>query len=124
MSGITRDHIHLMTNLEKILKSSHQNCSMKEINYFNSVLKELDDKKEKKDLKLKQEIKQETVISEKIENEPKKANLEINNNNFEEQRIKNLQSLQSLVPIQMNKFAVINKNYYIKKINKFFILKL
>lgn len=101
MSGITRDHIHLLTNLEKILKSAHQDFASKEQNYFNSILKEIEDRKDKKDLKIKQEI----IPVEKTEIDIKKPNNEAHNN-FEEQRIKNLQSLQSLVPIQTTKFTV------------------
>ena len=103
MSGITRDHIHLLTNLEKILKSAHQDFASKEQHYFNSILKEIEDRKDKKDLKIKQEII--SISIEKNESEIKKPNNETLNN-YEEQRIKNLQSLQSLVPIQTTKFTV------------------
>lgn len=105
MSGITRDHIHLLTNLEKILKSAQQDFAVKEQNYFNSILKEIEDRKDKKDLKIKQDIIS-LEKNEKNEIEIKKPNNETINN-FEEQRIKNLQSLQSLVPIPTTKFTVI-----------------
>lgn len=48
-SGITKDHLHLLTNLDQLLKFNPQDVVNKENAYFLLLFREIEDKKEKKE---------------------------------------------------------------------------
>lgn len=115
-SGITKDHIHLLSNFEKIFKSSNQDLNLKEANFFNYIFKEIEEKKEKKDNKIK--IEQNSQIFPEIIEEDKKKN-EVDSSKTKE----NLNA-QMIFPVHITKFSVTKIIILIIKIYQNFRIKI
>lgn len=122
-TGITKDHLHLLTNLDQVLKFSPQEIVTKENAFFLSLFKEIEEKKDKKEAnsKSKQNNSREAHInSNEIHIFDKKSNQIILENDHEKKILDENKPMPSNISKFPEKsFAILkakNWKYNIKKL--------
>jgi len=95
----------LLTNLDQILKASSQDVIPKENSFFQTLFREIEDKKEKKEIRIKQEILKESQdLSDK------------NNTNIQDITLEKKRNFNDNlpVPLHISKFPVFYLDEFVK----------